>query len=276
MFFLGPNYFTVCRVMKVPLVLLLVFSCRSLVLCSFPWATLKRWEQWKQQYQQNFSISDDHSRRAIWTHNFELIASHNKDFLEGHSRFTMEMNKFGAMSDLEYSALLGVRMGPGLTFSQVFQVPATPSSLDYRNMGLVTPVKDQGVCGSSWAFGVTGAIEAQVAKTTGELVSLSEQNLVDCSKVSVTYGCRGGWMGNAYEYIQTHGINKEADYPYLAKDDQPCLSDSGKSTITIQGHIALPPGDENTLRMVLAAIGPITVAVDASNWSFIFYKMGNS
>ncbi|KAL7844720.1 hypothetical protein SRHO_G00232590, partial [Serrasalmus rhombeus] len=139
-------------------------------------------------------------------------------------------------------------------------------------MGLVTPVKDQGVCGSSWAFGVTGAIEAQVAKTTGELVSLSEQNLVDCSKVNVTYGCHGGWMGNAYEYIQTHGINKEADYPYLAKDDQPCLHDSGKNTITIQGHITLPPGDEDTLKMVLAVVGPITVAVDASNWSFMFYK----
>ena len=56
-----------------------------------------------------------------------------------------------------------------------------------------------------------------MAKTTGVLVSLSEQDLVDCSKVNVTYGCDGGWMGNAYDYIQTHGINGDANYPYLAR-----------------------------------------------------------
>ncbi|XP_072517909.1 digestive cysteine proteinase 2-like [Salminus brasiliensis] len=260
--------------MKSLLVLLLHFHCLSLVLCSLQWATLRRWQEWKQQFNQDFGPSADSRRRAIWTRNLQLIADHNKNYLLGYNKFTMAINKFGATADYEYFGMLGARVSDSPMTSQEPVHFTPPSSLDYRTQGFVTPVKDQGTCGSSWAFSVTGAIEAQVAKTTGVLVSLSEQDLLDCSKVNVTYGCDGAWMSNAYDYVQTHGLNGDANYPYEARDDQPCMHDPDKNVIMIRGHKTLPPGDEDMLKTSLAFFGPITVAVDASNWSFMFYNMG--
>ncbi len=76
-----------------------------------------------------------------------------------------------------------------------------PDSLDWREKGVVTPVKDQGFCGSCWAFSTTGVLEGQHALATGKLVSLSEQNLVDCSKQEGNFGCSGGWPFDSYEYV---------------------------------------------------------------------------
>ena len=77
-------------------------------------------------------------------------------------------------------------------------------------------ISSQGYCGSCWAFSTTGAIEAQVYKRTGQLVSLSEQNLVDCSRPYGTYGCGGAWMANAYDYVVGNGLQSTDSYPYTS------------------------------------------------------------
>ncbi|XP_029683504.1 cathepsin L1 [Takifugu rubripes] len=146
--------------------------------------------------------------------------------------------------------------------------------IDYRQMGYVTEVKDQGYCGSCWAFSTTGAIEGQIFKKTGQLISLSEQNLVDCSKSYGTYGCSGAWMANAYDYVVNNGLESTITYPYTSVDTQPCYYDSRLAVAHIKDYRFIPKGDEQALADAVATIGPITVAIDASHSSFLFYSSG--
>ncbi|XP_028785073.1 ervatamin-B-like [Neltuma alba] len=142
---------------------------------------------------------------------------------------------------------------------------APPAFVDWRQKGVVTPVKDQGQCGSCWAFGTVGAIESVNAISTGKLVSLSEQELVDCD--SASEGCSGGYTESVFEWvIKNGGISEEANYPYKARDGVCKAKQNGGRVVQINSHAKVPKSDAALL--CATARQPITVAFDATYLQF--------
>ena len=146
------------------------------------------------------------------------------------------------------------------------------SELDWRSKGAVTPIKDKGQCGSCWSFSATGAMEGawQIAK--GDLVSLSEQQLVDCS-AGVHYGnhgCNGGLMDGAFQYAIDNGMCSEDEYAYKAKSGscQTC-----KTVVTISSCVDVTPQNEVDLEKAVS-IGPVSVAIEADTRTFQLYTSG--
>merc|ERR1712168_44513 len=176
-----------------------------------------QWKAWKSYHGKTYETKTEEAQRyAIWRNNLEIVRKHNA---EKHS-YTLAMNQFGDLTATEFKYLfLGFRQGnstKGSTFLSPSNV-ALPDTVDWRTKGYVTPVKNQKQCGSCWAFSTTGSLEGQHFKKTGNLVSLSEQNLVDCSNAYGNHGCQGGLMDNAFQYIEANGgITTEEEYPYTA------------------------------------------------------------
>ncbi|XP_044758258.1 procathepsin L-like [Coccinella septempunctata] len=143
-----------------------------------------------------------------------------------------------------------------------------PLYIDWRNKSAVTGVKDQGMCGSSWSFSATGAIEGQLG-LKGNLFSLSEQNLIDCSPDS---GCRGGSPNIAFDYVRMNGIESEVSYPYIGADGS-CAAESSSVVTKISKIVKISPNDEDALQDAIASVGPISVAIDATE-NLQRYKAG--
>lgn len=148
-----------------------------------------------------------------------------------------------------------------------------PASIDWRDKGAVTNIKNQRHCGSCWSFAATGAIEGQHFLKTGELLSLSEQNLIDCSRSNGNHGCGGGLTTHGYQYVMQMGIKSEEAYPYEAFEGD--CRDYVHSPITkVHSFVSIPEGDEESLKEALATIGPVAVSIDASGYNFHHYKSG--
>jgi len=150
-------------------------------------------------------------------------------------------------------------------------IDALPTEFDWRTKGAVTPVKDQGMCGSCWAFSATGNMEGQWFLAGNKLTSLSEQNLVDCDhecqdKNDCDQGCNGGLQPNAYQYVMKNGIDTEDSYAYEATDGK-CRF-KPESVGTKISNWTFISQDEDQMASYLVDHGPLAVAVDAEIWQF--------
>uniref|UniRef100_A0A670ZRD5 Cathepsin L n=1 Tax=Pseudonaja textilis TaxID=8673 RepID=A0A670ZRD5_PSETE len=155
-------------------------------------------------------------RRAVWEKNLQMIQDHNSQADLGIHTYKLGMNHFGDLINERLDCLLpdmNLATRKNVVTFKSSKNPQIPTEVDWRAKGAVTEVKDQGNCASCWAFSATGALEGMHFKKTGKLVSLSEQNLIDCSEEN--NGCRGGFMHLAFDTVQKEGgINSEENYPY--------------------------------------------------------------
>lgn len=182
------------------------------------------WDLWKKTHEKEYKDQNEEDvRRLIWEKNLKFIMLHNLEHSMGMHSYSVGMNHMGDMTPEEVIGYMGSLRIPrhwnrsGTLKSSSNQT--LPDSVDWREKGCVTNVKYQGSCGSCWAFSAVGALEGQLKLKTGKLVSLSAQNLVDCSTEEKygNKGCGGGFMTEAFQYIiDNGGIDSEASYPYKA------------------------------------------------------------
>ncbi|XP_059163574.1 procathepsin L-like [Physella acuta] len=236
------------------------------------------WVIFKTKHNKTYTGNDDVIRRYIWQSNLKKIEDHNELYAKGLKSYYLKENKYSDQTSEEFRSLMnGLRvnkeLNPGQFVSGKFKA-ILPAAVDWRKQGYVTEVKDQGQCGSCWAFSTTGSLEGQHFKATGQLVSLSESNLVDCSKKWGNNGCQGGLMDQAFQYvIDNKGIDTEQSYPYKP-EDRKCSFKKATVGATDKSYTDVQSGSEDDLQAAVATIGPISVAIDASHDSFQQYGGG--
>lgn len=249
---------------------------------------IRLFDLWLGKHGKLYGSHEEKARRfQIFRTNLDYIHAHNKN---SSSRFRLGLNKFADLTNEEFkSRYFGKNSRQwrdkrrteleGAEFRSILKQRvgsqsssySTASSLDWRTKGVVTGVKDQGQCGSCWAFSTTGAIEGVNAISTGKLVSLSEQELVDCD--ATNYGCEGGDMDYAFTWvIKNGGIDTEKDYSYTGIDSTCNTKKEAKKIVSIDGYTDVDSEDS----ALLSAVGsrPVSVGIDGSAMDFQLYSGG--
>jgi C1A family cysteine protease len=230
------------------------------------------WASWLKVHGKTYETVEEHNRRYdIFVDNLDMIVTHNVETMLGKHRYTLNLNQFADMYTNEWlKSLSPVKLGK--TNNVKYLNETDRDSVDWRDHGAVTPVKDQGQCGSCWSFSATGAMEGAWALSSDTMVSLSEQQLVDCSSKYGNMGCNGGLMDAAFEYVIDNGLSTEEEYPYTATSGT-CSSTDTTDSVTFTSFVDVPGSDESQLKAAVA-LGPVSVAIEADQVGFQFYSSG--
>ncbi|CAK1590706.1 unnamed protein product [Parnassius mnemosyne] len=239
----------------------------------------KAFNSFKKHYNKKHGKHEHEMRKAIFEENWRRIVDHNKKNLG----YKLEVNTFADRTDEELAYLTGTRSsGPEAVGTVPFphseeelkaMEEEIPQIYDMRHDGVISAVKNQGQCGSCWAFSSTAAVEGALARSNGgRNIDLSEQSLVDCAW-DHNLGCNGGLLDQAFKYITMNGIPSQREYgPYLQQDGY-CKLENMTQVYTIKGFARVPSLSETALKVALLKYGPVTVGIYAGT-NMKFYSSG--
>lgn len=259
--------------MALALVFLALLSASSAFYLLPQDADEQQFKSWMALHNKVYSMQEFNQRLQIFTENKRRIDKHN----EGNHSFTMGLNQFSDMTFAEFRKrfLWSEPQNCSATKGSYIRTNSPrPDSIDWRKKGnYVTPVKNQGSCGSCWTFSTTGCLESVTAINTGKLVPLSEQQLVDCAQDFNNHGCNGGLPSQAFEYIKYNkGLMTESAYPYKAYDDK-CKYKPELAAAFVKNVVNITAYDEKGMEDAVATHNPVSFAFEVTS-DFMLYSSG--
>lgn len=256
------------------------------------------WNSWKISFNRAYKSSDEEDQRYnVWQSNLNNIIKHNSQL---GTSYKLRLNQFGDLTNEEFSNYLHTGNlnfddqhisnttthdhddsqniitddATSYSYSSISSAPESIDWTNYNGKSYVTPVKNEGDCGASWALTATTTLECRCAIQTGHLYGLSEQQIIDCSDSYGNEGCNGGTTDNAFEYVlYDDGLCLEANYPYT-QEPGICQANSCGSKYCGFSSIVNVPIDNSTAMMNAVATGCVAAAIDASSFAFQFYSSG--
>ena len=244
-----------------------------------PEATSTDFTAWKAAHGKTYSAEEHAMRAEIFETNKQFIEAENA---KGHT-YTLGVGPFTDLTNEEFAAQMTSPFERNTPRNEVYLptvrtiagVTAEADSVDWQAKGAVTPVKNQGKCGSCWSFSTTGSVEGANEIVGNTLISLSEQQLVDCAGAKYgNKGCQGGSMDTAMQYIKANGgLDTDMDYQYAAADGTCDKVKEAKHAATVSGHKDVP--QNNAVQLAAAvALGPVSIAIEADKPAFQHYSTG--
>ncbi|CAH2097358.1 unnamed protein product [Euphydryas editha] len=226
---------------------------------------------YKLQHKKVYKEEEHEVRKQIFQKNLRKVIEHNQKNLG----YKLTINKFSDQTEEELSHLFGTRASnPSEQGSIIFPHSAEevdllaedlPENYDMRIGGFISPIKNQGGCGSCWAFATAAAVEGALARTNGARnLDLSEQSIVDCAWGFQNYGCDGGFIDRVYKYVLEHGIAVEDDYGLYLEEDGYCKMGNMTNIYRIKGFTRVPALSVNAMKVALYKYGPVSVTINSS------------
>ncbi|MCP9262488.1 Cysteine protease [Dirofilaria immitis] len=233
-----------------------------------------------------YDSEENKLRMAIFESNELMTEALNRKYEQGLISFKTALNDMADLTDQEFNLMNGLLLhnetshtrryarqvsGEFLKYNKSTKLP---KYVDWRKKGYVTPAKEQGLCGSCYAFAAAAALEAYNKKTKNKLLDLSPQNILDCTWDLGNNGCHGGFMNPAFYYASKAGIASEAKYPYVHTARRTCYWRKDIVAATDNGYTRIQQGDEKGLQYAVAKFGPVVVGISGYQHDFKFYKSG--
>merc|ERR1711988_693635 len=221
------------------------------------------------EFEKAYHPSELEHRQSIFEANLQKISQHNAEFAAGEHQWFMAVNQFADATSEEFAAIRATipHSASDLPIAQHVKTQKNPDSMDWRTKGAVTNVKNQGGCGSCWAFSATETVESHYIIASGNKLELAPQTYVNCVQnpkhCGGTGGCEGATMELAFNLTITDGIALESDLPYRATDEK-CTS--YKAAVKATGYVKNEVNSADALETALATKGPVSVTVAAGAW----------